>query len=130
VTWRFLTRLGWLPSDAAAVHELDHMILPDVPLGGLHGENLTHGVDALPRVSLSQIVVAVPAGLLNRIRNELEDSLRTGRDLPAGPDHPRNLTVTCHALIEAPTGALPRIRSRGISRKLRDGRRGSSVAHA
>ena len=51
-----------------------------------------------PAARCGQVVVAVPARLGRRIRDQREDPLRPGRDLPAGADHPRRLLLSCHAL--------------------------------
>src|SRR5690625_367662 len=76
VTWLFLPGGGGLPSNAAAFFEFDHVIDPRFAAGVFHGEGLADFRDALPLISVGQIIIAVPFGLPRRIRNELEDLLR------------------------------------------------------
>src|SRR5262249_61918736 len=101
---RLPTRLGRLPGDTAALVEFDHVVLPNVALCGRHREDLAYRADTLACGGLGQVVVAVPAWLLTRISDELEDRLRPRRDLAAGPDHARNLGVSGHGFIQAPPG--------------------------
>src|SRR5258707_1105163 len=93
---RLFPRLGRRPGNAAALVELDHVVLPDAAIGERHQEHLTRATDALPARCLGQVLVAVPAWLLSWISDELEDHSRPGRDLTAGTDDARNLIVTCH----------------------------------
>jgi hypothetical protein len=53
-----------------------------------------------PRGCLGQVVVAVPARLLSRVRDQLEDPPSPGRDLAARADHPRLLLRSCHVPIQ------------------------------
>src|SRR5262249_8266656 len=89
------------PGNPAAFVELDHMVLPDGTIvGQRHREHLTRAAHPLPTGRFGQIVVAVPAGLLSRIPDQLEDPPRPGRDLAARADHPRLLLRSCHAPIQ------------------------------
>ena len=103
-------RLAWFggsPGNPAAFFELDHVVLPDrAVVGQRHREHLTRAAHALPSGCFGQIVVAVPPGLLSRIRDQLEDSPRTGRDLAARTDYARLLLSSCHAPIQ--TAVYPR----------------------
>ena len=101
VPWRFLSRLGRSPSDAVALVELDHVVLPHVAFRGGHGEDITDSADSLPGRRLQQVVVAIPARLLGRVSDELEDLPSPGRDLAAGADDAQVLMVTGHRPIEA-----------------------------
>src|SRR5260370_27378290 len=94
-------RPGRVPSHAAALGELDHAVLPDAAIGERHHEHLTRATDALPAGCPGQVLVAVPAWLLSRISDELEDLCGPGRDLTAGTDDTRNLIVACHVPIES-----------------------------
>src|SRR4029077_16856036 len=92
-------RLPWLgrrPGDPAAFLELHHVVLPDLTPGQRHRENVTGAPDALPGRRAGQVVVAVPARLRRRIRDQLEDLRRPGRDLPGGADHPWRVLLSCH----------------------------------
>src|SRR5260370_41600738 len=64
---RLLPRLGRLPGNAAALVELDRVILPDAAMGERHQEHLTRATDPLPAACPGQVLVAVPAWLLSRI---------------------------------------------------------------
>src|SRR5260370_27931032 len=94
-------RPGRVPSHAAALGELDHVVLPDAAIGERHHEHLTRATDALPAGCPGQVLVAVPAWLLSRISDELEDLSRPGRDLTVGPDDARNLIMACHVPIHS-----------------------------
>jgi len=72
------------------------VVLPDAAMGERHREHITGAADALPGGRPGQVVVAVPARLRSRIRDQLEDRSRPGRDLAAGADHARRL-LSCHA---------------------------------
>jgi hypothetical protein len=78
VAWRFLARLSRSPCDAEALVELHDMILADLPSGEGHGEDIADSADPLAVGRLRQVVIAVPARLLRRVSDELEDLLRTG----------------------------------------------------
>src|ERR1700683_2464760 len=93
---RPLPRLGGGPGDPAALLELHHMVLPDAALSQRHREHVACPADPLAGGGLGQVVVAVPARLHRRIRDQLEDLPRPGRDLTAGADHPRRLLLSCH----------------------------------
>ena len=97
---RHLPWLGRRPGDPAAFLELHHVVLPDLTPGQRHRENVTGAPDALPGRCAGQVVVAVPARLRRRIRDQLEDPPRPGRDLPGRADHPRRILLSCHALIK------------------------------
>jgi hypothetical protein len=109
---RYLPGLGRCPGDPSALLELDNVILPDAAAGGRHHEHVTYAADPLPGRRLSQVVVAVPAWLLSRIRDELEDLPRPSRELATGADNAGNLFVTCHPCIEAPEASGARRRGR------------------
>jgi hypothetical protein len=98
---RLLPRLGWPPRNAAALAELGHVVLSDVPLRGRHNEHVADRADSLPGSRLSQIVVAIPARLLRRVGNELKDQVSACRYLAAGTHDARNLIVHGHTDIEA-----------------------------
>jgi hypothetical protein len=87
---------GRLPRDTARFLELDDVILPDAAAGERHGERVPDLADALPGRRRGQVGVAIPARLLERVRDELEDSLRRSRDLAAGAHYPLSLIVRCH----------------------------------
>src|SRR5829696_7291312 len=71
------------------------MVLPDAALGGRHHEHVPVAADALPGGRLGQVVVAVPAWLLSRIRDELEDVPRLRRETqPPMPPCERTLCRT------------------------------------
>src|SRR5215472_28030 len=78
------------------------MVLPDIAPGQRHREHITRPADPLPIGCPGQVVVAVPAWLLSRLRDELEDPLRPGRYLAAGADHAWCLLLGRHAPIQAP----------------------------
>ena len=99
---RWPPRLGRCPGNASALVEFDYAILPDVARGGRHQEHVTRAANPLPGRRLGQVVVAVPAWLLSRVHDELEDLLRPCCDLATGADNAGNLIVTCHTSIEAP----------------------------
>src|SRR6202011_5532919 len=61
--WLLLPRLGRLPGNAAALVELDHVILPDAAISEGHHEHLTRATDALPGGCPGQVFVAVPVWL-------------------------------------------------------------------
>ena len=94
---RLPPRLGRRPGDSAAFLELDYVVLPDGAPGQRHREHVTGAPDALSGRRDGQVVVAVPARLGRRIRDQREDPLRLGRDVPAGADHSRCLLLSCHA---------------------------------
>src|SRR5205807_1781927 len=77
------------PRDPAPLVELDHVIVPDTARGERHREHIAGAPDSLPGGCAGQVIVAVPAWLLRRIRDQLEDQPRSGRDLPAGTHHVR-----------------------------------------
>src|SRR6185312_17107632 len=94
--------IGRCPGDPAPLLELDDVVLPHTPARRRHHEHLTRAADALPVRRLGQVVVPVPPRLLNRIRDQLEDLGRLGRNLPTGTDDLRTLAVTGHSRIEPP----------------------------
>jgi hypothetical protein len=69
-----------------------------------HREHRTRAADALPGGRFGQVVVAVPARLLDGIGDQLKDPLRRRRDLAAGADHARRILRSCHAPIQTSTG--------------------------
>src|SRR5260370_26982873 len=93
---RLLPRLGGKPGDPAALLELDHVVLPDGAPGQRHREHVADPADPLASLRAGQVVVAVPARLRGRVRDQLEDRPGPGRDLAAGADHPRRLLLTGH----------------------------------
>lgn len=99
---RFAAWLSGPPRDAAAFGELDDVVLPDVAVRGRHGEDVADSADSLAGSGLGQVVVAVPAWLLGRIGNQLEDLVGAAADLAAGTDHTWNLVVARHLPIESP----------------------------
>jgi len=101
VPGRTLPRFGGHPGDPAALVELDHVILPDAAPGQPHRAHVASLADPLPVGRFGQVVVAVPARLLGRIRDQLEDPSRGGRDLAASADHARRLLLGRHAPIQA-----------------------------
>jgi len=109
-----LTRLGRSPSHAETLIELDHMVLADRTPGERHGEHVADSADPLPWRRSRQVVVAIPAWLLSRVSDELEDPRGRDRNLPAGADD-THVIVTGHRPIEAhaterkrATGTRPR----------------------
>jgi hypothetical protein len=76
------------------------VILPDAAPHQRHREDITRTADALPVRRRGQVVVTVPARLLSRIGDQLEDPFRRGRDLPAGTDHALLFLTGCHAAIQ------------------------------
>jgi len=65
------------------------VVLPDGAIPGeRHQEGITRPVHTLPGRRPRQVLVAVPARLRRRIRDQLEDPLRAGGDLPSGGDYP------------------------------------------
>src|SRR5690349_16661406 len=103
---RRLPHLGRAPGHQAALLELHHVVLPDLTAAQRHREYVADLPDALPGVRRAQVVVTVPARLLSRVRDQLEDPLRPGRDLTARADHARRLLLGCHAPIQAPLAWL------------------------
>src|ERR1043165_6303306 len=103
---RRLAHLGGAPGHPAALLELHHVVLPDLTTAQRHREHVTDLADALPGVRRAQVVVTVPARLLSRIRDQLEDTLRPGRDLTAPADHARCLLLSCHTPIQALAQAM------------------------
>src|SRR5680860_902017 len=93
---RFLARLGWSPGNAVTLVELDHVVLSHVVGRRRHDEDITNGADSLPRRCLRQVVVAIPARLLSRVSNELEDPPGLGRNDAAGADDAQVLMLTRH----------------------------------
>jgi hypothetical protein len=102
VSGRPFPRFGGHPGKPTALFELDHVILPDAALGERHREDSTRAADALPGGCHTQVVVAIPAWLLSRIGDQLEDPPWPSRDLTAGADHARRLLPRCHVSIQAP----------------------------
>src|SRR5215467_14625974 len=100
VPGRLSPHLGGPPGDQAVFVELDHVVFPDAAVGERHREQITRPADPLPVRCPGQVVVAVPARLLSRIRDQLEDPPRLGRDLSAGADHARRLLLDCHVPIQ------------------------------
>jgi hypothetical protein len=80
--------------------KLDDGVLADAASTQGHREHITHGADALPSNGFSEVVVPVPARLLRRVSDSLEDRLGAGRDLPAGAHHVRRRLNVRHARIE------------------------------
>jgi hypothetical protein len=76
------------------------VVLPDAACGELHGEHVSDGPYPLPRRGFFQIFVAVPARLLRRVGNELENPLGARRDLPGHGDDARSFLLFGHALIQ------------------------------
>src|ERR1035441_2063480 len=74
--------------------------------GQRHREHITGAADPLPGGRPDQVVVAVPARLRSRIRDQLEDRPRPGHDLTAGADHAWPLLLSCHPPIQAPRQAV------------------------
>src|SRR5689334_19686600 len=99
---RRLAHLGGAPGHPAALLELHHVVLPDLTAAQRHREHITDPPDALPGVRRAQVVVAIPARLLSRIRDQLEDPLGPGRDLTARNDDTPFLLLGCHVPIQAP----------------------------
>src|SRR5581483_9464359 len=89
VTRRGPAHLRGPPRHPAPLLELDHVVLTDLTAAQRHREHLAGPADALPGAGRAQVVVAVPARLPGRIRDQLEDLRRAGRDLAGGADHPR-----------------------------------------
>jgi len=102
VPGRPLPCFGGQPGNPAALLELDHVVLPDGALADGHREYGTRAADALPGGRLGQVVVAVPARLLSRVRDQLEDPARRRRDLATSADHARRILRTRHAPIQTP----------------------------
>ena len=88
---RPLAGLGRRPRDPPALLELHHVVLTEGPLRQPHDEDVAHGLDALAGVGPREVVVAVPARLLRRVGNQLEDPFGGSVDLADRADDPRSV---------------------------------------
>lgn len=77
---RFVVRFGRQPRDAPRLFELDDVVRAHPTGGEEHGEHLAGAADAARVLGFGEVVVAVPAGLVRGIRDELEDPGRGGGD--------------------------------------------------
>ena len=102
VAGRLLAVRRGLPGDLAPLFEGDDVVVAHAAVAVGHHEDVADSVDALAGVSLGEVVVAVPAGLLGGVGDEGEDPLGGGGDLAAGGDE----SVLSHGAIVPSRGTV------------------------
>src|ERR1700761_517295 len=90
---RRLARRRRLPGDPATLVEFDDAIVANAAVAQGHREDVPYRPDPLSLFGLREVVVAVPARLLGRIGDQLEDPVRGGGDLAACADYSRCVVV-------------------------------------
>jgi hypothetical protein len=101
VSWWLLAWFGGIPRNTPTLLELDDVIFPDVRPLGRHSEHFTDRSDALPASGLGQVVVAIPAWLLSRVRNQLKDTLGTCGNLASCANDALTVFFASHLSMKA-----------------------------
>jgi len=101
MAWRIAAWHVRAPRNETTFVELDHSVLADATAKQPHGEDIADGADSLPGLRFPEVVVPVPARLLRRVSDQLEDRLRPCRDHSARAHDPRHLLGVAHPPIVA-----------------------------